>query len=296
MLTWDLQYDMEETLPEHGNLFVSLISGGCAGISVEVSLFPLDTLKTRLQAEGGIWKSGGFKNIYAGLAPVAVGSAPNAALFFVTYDIVKLAARRLHEKGFRIDEHDPKVHMVAASLGEITSCLVQVPVEIVKQRQQANCAEYSSSKAVIKQILKREGWQGFYRGYTTTVLREIPLCIIQFPIWERLKSEWARQQNQDVEAWQSAVCGSVASGFGAAVTTPFDVAKTRIMLAKSESEMATKESLKFAIGVIYKEKGIKGLFAGLIPRTLWMSIGGAVFFGVYEKVKILSTSLIMKND
>ena len=50
---------MEETLPEHGNLFVSLISGGCAGISVEVSLFPLDTLKTRLQAEGGIWKSGG---------------------------------------------------------------------------------------------------------------------------------------------------------------------------------------------------------------------------------------------
>ena len=63
-----------------------------------------------------------------------------------------------------------------------------------------------------------------------------------------------------------------------------------------DSEMATKESLKFAIGVIYKEKGIKGLFAGLIPRTLWMSIGGAVFFGVYEKVKILSTSLIMKND
>ena len=128
------------------------------------------------------------------------------------------------------------------------------------------------------------------------MLREIPLCIIQFPLWERLKSEWGRRQNHDVDAWQSAVCGSVASGFGAALTTPFDVAKTRIMLAKSGSEMATKESLKFAISVIYKENGIKGLFAGLIPRTLWMSIGGAVFFGVYEKVKILSTSWISGND
>ena len=287
---------MEETSSDHGNLIVSLSSGACAGFSVDVSLFPLDTLKTRLQAEGGIWKSGGFRNIYAGLAPVAVGSAPNAALFFVTYDVVKLAAGKLHQKGFNLDENDPKVHMVAASLGEVTSCLVQVPVEIIKQRQQANCTEYSSSKAVIKQIIKREGWQGFYRGYSTTVLREIPLCIIQFPIWERLKSEWGRRQNHDVEAWQSAVCGSVASGFGAALTTPFDVAKTRIMLAKSGSEMATKESLKFAISVIYKENGIKGLFAGLIPRTLWMSIGGAVFFGVYEKVKILSTSWISGND
>ena len=287
---------MEEKISDHGNLFVSLTSGGCAGISVEVSLFPLDTLKTRLQSEGGIWKSGGFKNIYAGLAPVAVGSAPNAAIFFVTYDIVKLAARKLHQKGFSVDENDPKVHMVAASFGEVTSCLVQVPVEIIKQRQQAYCNEYSSSKAVIKSILRREGWQGFYRGYSTTVLREIPLCIIQFPIWERLKSEWAMRQNREVEAWQSALCGSVASGFGAAVTTPFDVAKTRIMLAKLGSEMAEKESLKFATNVIYNEKGIKGLFAGLIPRTLWMSIGGAVFFGVYEKIKILSTSFIMKKE
>ena len=111
---------MEEKISDHGNLFVSLTSGGCAGISVEVSLFPLDTLKTRLQSEGGIWKSGGFRNIYAGLAPVAVGSAPNAAIFFVTYDIVKLAARKLHQKGFTVDENDPKVHMVAASFGEVT--------------------------------------------------------------------------------------------------------------------------------------------------------------------------------
>lgn len=27
------------------------------------------------------------------------------------------------------------------------------------------------------------------------------------------------------------------------------------------------------------------LFAGVIPRTMWISLGGAVFFGIYEKSK-----------
>ena len=29
---------------------------------------------------------------------------------------------------------------------------------------------------------------------------------------------------------------------------------------------------------------LPGLFAGLVPRVTWISVGGAVFFGVYEKV------------
>ena len=59
--------------------------------------------------------------------------------------------------------------------------------------------------------------------------------------------------------------------------------------------MATRKSLKFAVSTIWYEKGVKGLFAGIIPRTLWISIGGAVFFGVYEKMKIFTTSFINKN-
>ena len=88
---------------------------------------------------------------------------------------------------------------------------------------------------------------------------------------------------------------SVAGGVGAAITTPLDVAKTRIMLAKAGSDMATKESLRFAINTVILEKGMKGLFAGVIPRTLWMSIGGAVFFGVYEKIKIFAIAWINQN-
>ena len=47
-----------------------------AGFAVDTALFPLDTVKTRLQSPSGFLKSGGFRGIYSGLLPAALGSAP----------------------------------------------------------------------------------------------------------------------------------------------------------------------------------------------------------------------------
>ena len=56
---------------------------------MDVALFPIDTIKTRIQAPQGFVKAGGFKGIYNGLASAAAGSAPGAALFFSTYEMMK---------------------------------------------------------------------------------------------------------------------------------------------------------------------------------------------------------------
>lgn len=50
--------------------------GGLAGLVVDTVLFPLDTLKTRLQAAQGFRKAGGLKGVYKGIGPQAIGSAP----------------------------------------------------------------------------------------------------------------------------------------------------------------------------------------------------------------------------
>lgn len=101
---------------------VKFQAGGVAGIAVDISLFPIDTVKTRLQSERGFWRSGGFQGVYKGLGPAAAGSAPTAALFFFTYETIK---KVLNTKELSL----PLVHMTAASIAEVVACLIRVPVE-----------------------------------------------------------------------------------------------------------------------------------------------------------------------
>ena len=55
----------------------------------------------------------------------------------------------------------------------------------------------------------------------------------------------------------------------------------RIMLAAAGSEEAGL-STAAVLRRVGRERGLSGLFAGVAPRVTWISIGGAVFFGVYE--------------
>ena len=43
-------------------------------------------------------------------------------------------------------------------------------------------------------------------------------------------------------------------------------------------------SLLSRFKTMYATEGAKALFSGVVPRTLWISAGGAVFLGVYEWV------------
>eukprot|EP00064_Thunnus_orientalis_P013774 superscaffoldBa00002296_g13814 len=153
---------------ERREFVASLVAGGCAGMCVDLTLFPLDTIKTRLQSQQGFYKAGGFRGIYAGVPSAAVGSFPNAAAFFVTYDCTKSL---LSAGGAMAAPHvAPVTHMLAASLGEIMACLIRVPTEVVKQRTQASPS--STTYHMLLSTLKEEGVRGLYRGYGSTVLRE----------------------------------------------------------------------------------------------------------------------------
>lgn len=271
-------------MDSHSTFFISLVSGGAAGTATDLAFFPIDTLKTRLQAKGGFFINGGFRGLYKGLGSAVVASAPSASLFFVTYDNCKRFFKQELPVYFPSVQPSTAVHvshMLAASMGEIAACLVRVPAEVIKQRTQS--LQFNSSLESFKFILSNKSGEGIlkglYRGWSTTIMREIPFTIIQFPLYEHLKSMWADFENVDrISPLKGALCGSIAGGFAAAVTTPLDVLKTRLMLSKER------------IGVVslfknlVKEEGYKVLFSGIGPRTMWISAGGAIFLGVYETV------------
>lgn len=173
--------------------------------------------------------------------------------------------------------------MIAASTGEIVSCSVRVPYEIIKMRSQTSQTNSNSNTAIIRDIIAKEGARGFYRGFASTVIRDVPFSAVQFPIWEALKRTHRRRHNVDEPSVVESACyGCVAGATAAFVTTPLDVAKSRIMLASSADQLAAGR-VWAAMCAVYGERGPGGLFAGVVPRVVWISAGAFIFLGAYEQ-------------
>lgn len=184
--------------------------------------------------------------------------------------------------------NSPLIHVLASSLGECIACLVRVPTENIKQKMQAGLT--STTSHTLKFILINGGLAGFYAGYFTTLLREVPFSAIQFPLYEHFKHEWAELRGRETSPPEMATCGAVAGGIAAGLTTPMDVIKTRLMLI-NDAEGKPYRGFLDAFARITQKEGVGTLFSGIGPRVTWITIGGFVFFGTYEASKKLIHNL-----
>lgn len=142
--------------------------------------------------------------------------------------------------------------------------------------------------AACRAVFQSDGILGFYRGFQATLQREIPFSCLQFPLYEYLKRQYLARQHASGEptaAWRLALCGSLAGAITGALTTPLDVIKTRTILAQREELHRLYRSPWLSVQSLWREGGGRRLFAGALPRTMWISLGGFIFFGAYEKSK-----------
>ena len=254
---------------DHTPFTLALIAGGAAGTTVDIALYPLDTLKVRLQSPKGFLAAGGFKGIYNGVLATALGAAPGAAMFFSAYESGKPMLQKLYGGS----EHWTQ-HSFSASIGEVAACLVRVPTGVVTQRMQVG--EFTNFLEAVKGIAAKGGLAIFYSGFWTTVAREIPFSFIQFPLYEGAKKFWARRQGSETTPLQGAMCGSAAGAVAAAATCPIDVVNTRMRLGSQTktginySSLGTVSSLR----TLFKEEGATALFSGIGPRVGWITVGG----------------------
>lgn len=298
----------------------ALVAGGIAGTSVDMALYPIDTIKVRLQSPLGFAKAGGLRGIYNGLGAAAIGSAPGAALFFSTYETVKPRLLEWSRSSSNVDLPDWWCHMAAASAGEVMACLVRVPTEVVKAKMQTSSDPSMSLSRAFRTVYYHEGFEGsswlvryaggLYRGFGMTLFREIPFAIVQFPLYERFKElleeHWRdqhdrqRQQQQPmrnipqqplVTSLQAAACGSLSGAIAGALTTPLDVLKTRTQLGTDRDGIPYRGVVDVLRRTLQSEGG-SALWSGLQPRVVWISIGGFVFFGAYETARTVLSPIL----
>eukprot|EP00899_Mesostigma_viride_P029016 jgi/Mesvir1/929/Mv17487-RA.1 len=289
---------------------VGAIAGGVAGAFTSAVLHPIDTIKTRLQVRGAnkvykhatdvmmqsVKQTGGLADLYRGLQAAVLGAGPSSALYFGTYELTKSA----------LYQHLPPqltamVPPVAATLGNMVSSIILVPKELIKQRLQVGSAD--SALKVLLATVRTEGIGGLYVGYGPTLLRNLPSNVINFTVFEWLKAlALSTTGRTSLPSWENFALGAISGASSAALTTPLDVVKTRLMtqvspelIAATGGSKANAAAAAMAQGgyrgmidtlrAIAKEEGFAGLTRGMPPRLLYSALFGAVGFFAFENCK-----------
>ncbi|KAK2655992.1 hypothetical protein Ddye_009044 [Dipteronia dyeriana] len=255
-------------------LFEGVIAGGTAGVVVETALYPIDTIKTRLQAVRGGGKID-LKGLYSGLAGNIAGVLPASALFVGVYEPTKQKLLKMFPENL-----SAVAHLTAGAIGGLAASLIRVPTEVVKQRMQTG--QFASAPNAVRLIVAKEGLKGLYAGYGSFLLRDLPFDAIQFCIYEQLQIGYKAAACRDLNDPENAVIGAFAGALTGAITTPLDVIKTRLMVQGSANQY---KGIIDCVQTIVRDEGPPALLKGIGPRVLWIGIGGSIFFGVLERTK-----------
>jgi solute carrier family 25 S-adenosylmethionine transporter 26 len=251
-------------------------SGAVAGCAVEAAFYPLDTIKTRLQARRHGERVALFRGLYRGVGGNLLGVAPASAVFFAAYEPMKRALGAGGDAGGG-EGGGVRAHLTAGATAGLASSLIRVPTEVIKTRRQVGTSAASS----LRGILAAHGVMGLFAGYWSFLLRDLPFDAIEFAGYESLKQAWGSfADKEDVNGAEAAALGAIAGAFTGAVTTPLDVVKTRLMTSP-DSYTGVVQCVRKTIA----EEGAMALLKGVEPRVMWIGLGGGCFFSVLETAR-----------
>ncbi|KAF2856032.1 mitochondrial carrier protein-like protein [Plenodomus tracheiphilus IPT5] len=243
-----------------------LIAGAIAAFTVDLLVYPLDTIKTRIQSpeyaktytNSATGKPNPllFRGVYQGIGSVIIATLPSSGAFFTTYERTKSLFTRLNTTSSSPNGvlPLPLIHASASSLAELVSCAILTPAEVIKQNAQmvnTTASNTTASNATVQTLKKfRSNPLALWRGYTALAGRNLPFTAMQFPMFESLKLRIKGYRDQrgltkgDIveSAWITALSAGSAGAVAAVITTPIDVIKTRIMLSAGNESSSSKTS------------------------------------------------------
>jgi len=284
---------------------VHLMAGAAAGIMEHCVMYPVDSVKTRMQslrpeanavyknitdAFQKITKSEGLFRPMRGINIVMLGSGPAHACYFTTYEIMKKMLGNNGNGG-----HFPLANAAAGAVATVVHDGTMNPIEAIKQRMQMYGSPYKGVTDCAMTMYRTEGLRAFYRSYTTQLTMNIPFQCLHFMTYEFVKEVLHPGGGYDPKS--HLLAGACAGALAAAVTTPLDVAKTLLNTQEKKAvcELALAGSTNFnrhyvsgmfmAMRTIYDLRGFAGYFQGIRARIIYQMPSCAICWSVYEFFK-----------
>ncbi|CAM9153203.1 unnamed protein product [Ectocarpus sp. 13 AM-2016] len=258
-----------------------LVAGAAVSTSKQLLLYPVDTVKTRLQLPRDGSPPELFRGLYDGVLPPLLAGLPSGALFFSAKDAFSTAISNVSG-----GQYAELTTIAAVGLAQFPYWGIRTPAELLKIRSQAGLSGGSGAGFEgAKSILADEGLRGLYTGYSSNIAYAFPADAIKFLVYGVLKRSAKKAKGgAKLSTIEAAVLGSGASLAAQAVTTPLDVVRTRVMTASSDDE-GYEGGVLGALGTISREESFSALWAGINPRMARSVLSGAIQFGSYEFVK-----------
>ncbi|XP_011624472.1 mitoferrin [Amborella trichopoda] len=261
-----------------------MIAGSVAGIAEHIAMFPVDTLKTRMQVvsagtgaatmaralQSAVRQEGALV-LWRGVGAVGLGAGPAHAIYFAVYERCKAALGAEHTLS----------HAAAGAAATVASEAVSTPMDVVKQRLQLSGG---GLRECIKRVLRDEGFRGFYASYRTTVVMNAPFTAVHFAAYEAVKGAVVGEEEEGLTVHMTA--GAAAGALAGAITTPLDVVKTRLQCqGVCGCDRYSSSSIGNVIQVIVRKEGAAGLIRGWRPRMLFHAPAAAICWSTYEACK-----------
>jgi len=182
------------------------------GMTAQFCVYPVDTLKFRLQCEtveGGLkgnallfrtaktmWADGGLRAAYRGLGLGLIGMFPYSAIDIGTFEVFKKTYISMYSRYYGIHEEDfhpgnVATAVIGASSGALGATAVY-PLNVLRTRLQTQGTAmhpptYTGIVDVATKTFRNEGVRGLYKGLTPNILKVAPALSITWVCYENMK-------------------------------------------------------------------------------------------------------------
>lgn len=276
------------------NLSCELVAGGIGGAMGVFIGQPFDFVKVRLQSLGKAYsgpfdclrksmKQEGVLGLYRGVVPPVVNSFILNGIMFGGYG---------HGLMMVDDQPWSRVHksFVAGSYAGFISVTALVPFDLVKCQMQVDraggrAALFRNSADCAREIVRRDGLAGIYRGTLCTIVRDSPSTGAYFVAYEWLEGALPRLSPRLGGDTATFIAGGLSGCLAWLLAYPVDTVKTWLQ-ALPLSSSARERTVVHAVRTIYTQHGGAFFFRGLGTCLARAFPVNSVTFLVYKWLKL----------
>ncbi|KAK9083952.1 hypothetical protein Scep_030423 [Stephania cephalantha] len=283
-------------------------SGAIGAVVSTTILYPLDTCKTKYQAEVRAQGHQRYRNIsdvflealssrqvlslYQGLGTKNIQSFISQFLYFYGYSYF----RRLYLRWSGKNSIGTKANLVVGVAAGACTVIITHPLDTVSSKMQTSA--FGKSKG-LWQSLKESTWSEAYDGLGISLLLTSNPAI-QYTAFDQLKLRLLKEKQREREgsspspeslsAFSAFVLGAVAKSIATCLTYPAIRCKVTIQSADADDDDPkevrpnSSKTITGALRTIWQKEGIVGFYKGLQAQILKTVLSSALLLMIKEKI------------